>query len=150
MRILILFFLFLPVLEIAGFIIIGGKIGIGRSFLWLITSTMAGFAMLQARGSASWARARAAREDEIFAMSDLFDSICGLIGATLLIFPGFISDFLAIPFIIAPCRHWLFRRMKDDPDVFIRRYARKDSSAKSTVIEGEYRRTDADDKLPHD
>ena len=136
MRFFILPFAFLPLLEIIGFVTIGGRIGVLNTLLWLAGSTLLGFYLLRTRGLGGLTRARQGRENDIFMFSDLFDDISLLIAALLLIFPGFISDFMAIPFLLAPCRHWMFGFMRDNPDHFARRYTRKTV----TIIEGEYKR----------
>ena len=38
--------LFLLLIEIAGFVLIGGEIGLGMTFLWLIAGTFLGFYLL--------------------------------------------------------------------------------------------------------
>jgi UPF0716 protein FxsA len=144
MRFLFLPLLFLPFLEIAGFVVIGGQIGLAATFLWLVASTLLGFYVLQAYGAGAWTRARSGSGGDAFTAYDLFDGLCWLIAGILLVFPGFISDFLSIPFIIAPCRHWLFRRMKDNPGVFVRTHTRSNPDKTTTIIDGEFRRTDTE------
>ena len=145
--------LFLPLIEIIGFLTIGAHIGFIWSLIWLTGSTMLGFYLLRTGGSVAWRRART-KDDDLFAIQDAFDSLCVLIAALLLIFPGFISDFIAVPFLLAPVRHWLFGRAKSDPDSFMRRGYRSWSETKprgtptQTTIEGEYRKIDEQIKPP--
>lgn len=144
--------LLLPLIEIIGFLTIGAHIGFLWSVLWLTGSTMLGFYLLGTGGSVAWRRSRNGSEDP-FVLQDAFDSLCVLIAALLLIFPGFISDFIAIPFLLAPVRHWLFGRAKSDPDSFMRRGYRSwnETRAKSTnqtIIEGEYRKIDEQIRPP--
>lgn len=154
----------LPLIELIGFFVIGGKIGFFLSLLWLIGSTMLGFWLLMHGGMLAMARA-GEQENELFAAQEAFDSLCLLIAALLLIVPGFISDFIAIPFILAPFRHWLFGRSKRE-DSFMRRFTRQSrdfrqwtytktrttgdaaAPAPSQTIEGEFRRVDDTDQLP--
>jgi UPF0716 protein FxsA len=136
--------LLLPLIEIAGFVAIGGRMGVFLTMLWLAGATMAGIYLLRLGGSRAWGRARNGN-DEFFAIQDAFDSLCLLIAALLLIFPGFISDFIAIPFLISPFRHWLFGHTKRHPDNFVRRSyttwtATRPGAKGETVIEGEFRR----------
>lgn len=132
-----MYYLFLPILllpfaEIAGFVVIGGRIGLGASLLWLVSATSLGFYILRTKGFASWGQAQkmATAENWSFGRA-LSDSFCYLIGAILLIFPGFISDFIAIPFLIAPLRHIFGKKAPQDTH--------------ETIIDAEYRRTDKDD-----
>jgi UPF0716 protein FxsA len=149
--------LFLPLIEIIGFVSIGARIGFFGSLLWLGCSTMLGFHLLSTGGLGAWARARD-RSDDTFMIQDAFDSLCALIAAVLLIFPGFISDFIAVPFLLAPFRHWLFGRSKAKDSFMRRSYSswtstRKtdadgNSTSSETIIEGEFRRVDDNPKLP--
>lgn len=151
----------LPLIELIGFFVIGGKIGFFASLLWLILATMLGFWLLMHGGLIALQRG-AQDEDGLFKAQDAFDSLCILIAALLLIVPGFISDFIAIPFILAPFRHWLFGRSRDK-DSFMRRFTQqsrgfrewtytktgegKPAPGSNTTIEGDFRRVDDTDKL---
>jgi len=117
--------LLLPLFEIIGLIVIGGNIGLFDSLLWLTGSAFLGFYLLKRQGLGALLRAKKADPDAVFTTADLFNQVAVVIAGLLLVFPGFISDFLAVPFLIAPLRHWVFRRMKDQPDHFIRRRARE-------------------------
>jgi UPF0716 protein FxsA len=147
--------MFLPLFEIIGFVVIGGEIGVAGTLLWLLGSTMLGLWLLQGRGK-TWSQVQAP-DDEFFAIQELFDSLCLMLAGLLLVFPGFISDFLAVPLVISPLRHWLFRRLRDNPDGFIRRTfsahhmkgsSRHGGQYKTTIIEGEFTSEDSTEAPP--
>jgi UPF0716 protein FxsA len=139
--------LFLPLIEVIGFLTIGAGIGLFWTFVWLCASTTLGFYLLRIGGSGALRRARQP-DDEVFLLEEAFDRLCLLIAALLLIFPGFISDFIAIPFLLAPFRHWLFGRVKNDPENIMRRgYQRWTQGPTQTTIDGEFRRVDETTKL---
>lgn len=149
----------LPLAELLGFIFIGGEIGFFATLLWLFFASAAGFYLLTVGGSMALSRAASADDAEVFAAEGVFASLCMLIAALLLIFPGFISDFIAVPLLIPPLRQWLFKRTQTSPDHVIRRSYRSFSQMRrpggaasdtktTTVIEGEYRRVDDTEKLP--
>lgn len=150
-------FLFLPLIEIIGFVSIGSRIGVFATLLWLTCSTMLGFHLLRTGGLGAWTRARN-RNNDAFMIQDAFDSLCALIAAILLIFPGFISDFIAVPFLLAPFRHWLFGRSKAEDSFMRKGYSSWTRTSKTgtdgktttseTIIEGEFRRVDDTPKLP--
>jgi UPF0716 protein FxsA len=147
-------FLFLPLIEIIGFVSIGSRLGFFGTMLWLGCSTMLGFHLLRTGGLGAWTRARA-KKDDAFVMQSAFDSLCTLIAAILLIFPGFISDFIAVPFLLAPFRHWLFGRSKAEDSFMRRSYSSWTSTRQTgpdgkttTTIEGEFKRVDDTPKLP--
>lgn len=134
--------LFLPVVEIIGFFTIGAGLGLGLSLLWLFSTAWFGFHLLKSRGKSAWARAEKAQESEVFARQDLFDGICIFIASLLLIFPGFISDFIAVPFLAGPMRHWLFDALRKNPDGAVRKFTRRAAATRTITIEGEYKRMD--------
>lgn len=141
----------LPIIEIIGFITIGGDIGLLWSLLWLLTAGIVGAHLLK---KGSLPARPIARGDDRAVMQAMFDNLCLLGAGLLLIFPGFISDFLALPLALAPLRHWLFQHLIRDSDVLFRNFAadgsyftyraRRDGRAEKseTVIEGEFHRLD--------
>ncbi|MDE1151937.1 MAG: FxsA family protein [Micavibrio sp.] len=151
---------YLPLAEIAGFIIIGGRIGLGYTLLWLIFSTMLGFSLLKTSAAGAFSNVRTGKDADFFAEQGVFDSLCLMVAAFLLIFPGFISDFIAIPFIIGPFRHWLFLRSKNNPDSFLRKFTTTGSRnfraggnapqppGAGTTIDAEFQRIDDTEQLP--
>lgn len=96
-----LLLIFLPLIEIVGFILIGEKIGMGLSLLWIGVSASIGFTMLT-RGREKLV------QRNISSLEHLFNNLCVIVGGLLLIFPGFISDFLALPLLLPPIRHLIF------------------------------------------
>lgn len=147
MNIFFYIFVLLPLLEIAGFIVIGGKIGLGASLLWLIGAGMLGSWVLRGRGGI-WARVQTA-DDDLFMVEGMFDALCLLVAGLLLVFPGFISDFLALPLLVPAVRGLIFRRLQKNPDGIIRRHVRFSHTTRhgggerqSTVIEAEYTEID--------
>lgn len=147
--------LFLPLIEIIGLVTIGGRIGLFGTLVWLVAASFAGLRLLRTGGPGALARARAGGE-EMFTARDGFDTLCYLVAGILLLFPGFISDFIAIPFLIAPVRRLLFGQARDNPDNVLRRNYRNWTEAarpahkpgETTVIEGEFRRIDETDRAP--
>lgn len=148
--------IFLPLIEIFSFVKISSALGLGWAFLWLIAATSLGFSILRARGDGAWSRMQK-HTDDVFVVSDLFEGFCITLGAVLLIFPGFISDFIAIPFLIGPLRRLLFDKIKRNPKSFMRRHAKsgdfdaprpgKNAAGGNPVIDGEFRKIDNNDHL---
>lgn len=161
---LILFFTMLPLFEIAGFIIIGGKIGVGYTFLWVILSAFAGVYFLTTMGGKTLLKARDSVKSDVYPFEEMFDGICILIGALLLIFPGFVSDFLAVFLLVPFLRRWVFRFLKYQHESLWNDlgknakgftswyYEERTSGGKTTrasgasIIDGEFRQIDKDDK----
>lgn len=104
-------FLLLPIVEIALFVVIGGKIGVGATLLWVVLSAVIGVALLRHES-------REAAQDlqqSLQQMRDLNrpigDRTLKMLGAVLLILPGFFTDFLGLLLLIPPVRHLLMRQV---------------------------------------
>jgi UPF0716 protein FxsA len=151
MYILYLPFLFLFA-EIAGFVVIGGKVGLGLTILWLFGAGLLGSFLLHHNGFSTFKKVQISNEEELFTSQDLFDAICYFIAALLLIFPGFISDFIAIPFLIAPLRRWMMRYFQLNKPGFATTIVRESRQFRYTrqgddsIIEGEYKKIEQNDE----
>jgi UPF0716 protein FxsA len=143
----------LPLLEIAGFIVIGGKIGVGLSLLWVIASTFAGFYFLATMGTQTLQKAKKSVDADIYPFEEMFDGFCILLGGLLLIFPGFVSDFLALPLLIAPARRGIFKFLKFQHESVLNNlskstqgftywYYEERKGGASRTIDGDFRRVD--------
>ena len=98
-------------------------------------------------------------ESGVRPLEDMFDGVCIIVGALLLIFPGFISDFLALPLLLPLTRHWIFLFLKRQHGGILNDINQKsqgfsywyyeESRSGDTVktIEGDFRSTDEDKKL---
>lgn len=134
--------LLLPIFEIVGFVVIGGSLGAGYTLLWLAVATAGGVRLMRGRSHNLQEEAQILQDDGIFVVQGMFDRLCLFIAGILLVFPGFISDFLAVPFLIAPLRHWIFKRQRDNPDSFLRRHM---GHKRGQTIDAEYSRMDTPD-----
>ena len=100
----------LPFLEIAGFVWLGGKLGIVLTLAWVIAGMVAGLALLRHTGLQAVGRLRAALEQGKEPGRSIIDAACFAAAAILLIIPGFVSDALALVLLLPVTRHWLLRR----------------------------------------
>ena len=156
---LLLLVIFLPILEIIGFIVIGGQIGVGLSLLWVMADVFVGSLILSTMGGKTLRKAKESVQTDIYPFEEMFDGFCIIIGALLLIFPGFISDFLALPLLVPPVRHWIFVFLKykhgavfDDLSKRSRGftywyYEERGSDGSIKTIEGDFKSTDEDKQL---
>jgi len=146
MNIFLTLLVLLPLFEIAGFVVIGGEIGLGTTLLWLLGSAALGVWVLRGQGGI-WSRVQTA-DDDLFVVEGMFDALCVLAAGLLLVFPGFISDFLALPLLLPPVRRLIFRQIQKSPDGFIRRNVRFSQTTRhggtteTTIIEAEYSEID--------
>jgi UPF0716 protein FxsA len=100
----------LPFLEIAGFVWLGGKLGVFLTLVWVIGAMLAGLALLRHTGLQAVGRLRAALAEGKEPGHTLIDAACFAVAAILLIIPGFVSDALALILLLPATRHWLLRR----------------------------------------
>ena len=100
----------LPFLEIAGFVWLGGKLGVALTLLWVIAAMVAGLALLRHTGLQAVGRLRAALAEGKEPGHSLIDSACFAAAGILLIIPGFVSDLLAVVLMLPVTRRWLLRR----------------------------------------
>lgn len=112
MRLFPLFFLLLPLIEIAGFVIVGGAIGVLPTLGLVLGSAVLGVMLLRAQGLGALARART----EMAANGDPGRQIAHgamiVVAAILLIIPGFFTDLLGILLFLPPVRDFAWRRLR--------------------------------------
>ena len=110
LRLIALTAIALPFLEIAGFVWIGGKLGVPLTLVWVIGAMVAGFLLLRHTGLQAVGRLRAALAEGREPGHSIIDAACFAAAAMLLIIPGFVSDALAVILMLPVTRHWLLRR----------------------------------------
>ena len=140
---IVILFLLWPLLEIAGFAWIGGKIGVGPTIGFVILSFFAGMALLRREGLATLLRLRARLEAGETPVPAALDGAWRLLAGLLLVVPGFFSSALALLLLLPPIRalltNRLARRLEAGSGVWIVRFStagRRDST--TTVIDGEF------------
>jgi UPF0716 protein FxsA len=110
LRLIALTAIALPFLEIAGFVWIGGKLGVALTLVWVIGAMVAGFLLLRHTGLQAVGRLRAALAEGREPGHSIIDAACFAAAAMLLIIPGFVSDALAVILLLPITRNWLLRR----------------------------------------
>lgn len=144
MRFFFLLFIALPVLELIGFAVIWPKLGFLRAVAWLILGIVAGSMVIKSVGTQSFKRVQSG--EDVFLVPDLFDAFCRLLAGILLIFPGFISDFLALLFLVPVLRRFVFRlagtQQTPSHTAPSGAASRDENTGDNLTIEGDYRRID--------
>jgi UPF0716 protein FxsA len=100
--VLALLFVVVPVLEIYVLIQVGQVIGAGWTILLLVADGFLGSWLMKREGSRAWRALREALEKGRMPARELADGALILVGGTLLLTPGFVSDvfgfFCVLPF----------------------------------------------------
>lgn len=136
----------LPIAEIAGFVVIGGRIGVLATLAWVLLAAIAGIVVMRLTGLATALQLRAALARDEPPARALFDGALVAVAGLLLLFPGFVSDAIAIVLLFPPLRAALFRlaawRFATHVQVRPSGGAGARRQAGGVVIEGEFSEVD--------
>lgn len=118
-------FVIIPLIEIALFAEIGGRIGTVYTLALCVITAAAGGIILRYQGIKTFFTVRTSLDQGQMPVQALFDGLCLTIAGVLLMTPGFFTDALgfalAVPAVRAQLRRYLIRRMglqdQEDPDV---------------------------------
>ncbi len=111
MRIPALLFIVLPLIEIAGFIIVGKAVGIAVTLGLIVLSTVAGLTLLRVRGIGM---IRKLREKDGLGTEPEKAFVHGAmiaVAAILLIIPGFVTDLTGLLLLLPFVRNLLWSRL---------------------------------------
>ncbi|MCB9948586.1 MAG: FxsA family protein [Rhodospirillaceae bacterium] len=147
---LLLVFIGIPVLEIAGFVVVGRQIGLWPTLGLVVATALAGTVLLRQQGLATLRRAEAALARGEPPAGPLFDAACLLVGAVMLLTPGFFTDALGLCLMIPRLRTWLGRAMwtalsrRGHVTIWQGGAGPRGSGPGGPVIDGAYRPVDED------
>lgn len=102
-------FIGVPLIEIALFVQIGGRIGLAWTIIIVIATAIAGTVMLRAQGLAVLGRAQDTLRAGDVPVESLIDGVFLLIAGILLLTPGFLTDFIGFLFFVPVVRQTLGR-----------------------------------------
>lgn len=106
------FLLALPLLEIAGFVVVGRQIGALATVGLVLASAIAGSLLLRHQGLGAMARARAEVEAGRDPSRQLAHGAMIVLAAILLIVPGFLTDIVGLLLFLPPVRDLAWRVLK--------------------------------------
>jgi UPF0716 protein FxsA len=107
-----LFVLALPIVEIAVFILVGGKIGLLWTIALVILSAAAGSLLLRIQGFGALNRIRAELDAGRDPGRELAHGAMIMLAAVLLLIPGFVTDVFGLLLFIPPVRDAVWRFLK--------------------------------------
>ena len=148
-----------PVIEIAVFIEIGGRIGLWSTVGLVVLTAVIGTALLRHQGLSTLARARASLDRGKLPMQELLDGVCLLIAGALLLTPGFVTDavgtLLLVPPLRWPLQVWAVRWMMTHGSVTVNADGSVHGAASAHwpprdddgVIDGEFSEVEEDSDL---
>jgi UPF0716 protein FxsA len=101
---LIVLFIVVPIAELYVIIQVGELIGIWPTLGLLLLDAIGGSMLLKHQGRGAWRRFNAALAERRFPGKEVVDGVLIVIGGTLLVSPGFITDIVGAFFLIPPTR----------------------------------------------
>lgn len=109
-------FIGVPLIEIAVFIEVGGRIGLWPTLAIIILTAVVGTFLLRLQGLMTLRRAQQALDRGELPLKEVFDGACLLVAGVLLLTPGFITDamgvLLFLPGVRALLRRLLAHRLR--------------------------------------
>jgi UPF0716 protein FxsA len=144
--VLLLLFLLVPLLEIYLLIVVGGIIGALPTVALVVLTAVVGAALARVQGLATLQRLQATVARGETPAIEMLEGVLLLIGALLLLTPGFFTDAVGFACLLPPTRRvlslWLLKRfMVITP---AGRQGRHPGAHQPRTLEGEFRREDDD------
>jgi UPF0716 protein FxsA len=101
---LVLLFIVVPVLELYVIIQVGQLIGVMPTLILLLADALLGSWLLKHEGRGAWRRFNEALAARRFPGKEVADGVLIVIGGTLLLTPGFLTDIVGLLLLLPPTR----------------------------------------------
>jgi len=135
-----------PLLEIALFIEVGGRIGLGPTLALIVLSAVIGGWLLRAQGIGVLLRAQRQLADGMLPVMEMFEALCVVMGGALLLAPGFFTDAVGALLLIPAVRRALYRHLRRRIEPHIVQYpgdfGRGPGPTSGPTIEAEFEEVD--------
>jgi len=112
MPFLVLLFIVVPIAELFVIIKVGELIGVVPTLVLLLADALLGSMLLKHQGRGAWRRFNAALAARRFPGREVADGVLIVIGGTLLLTPGFITDVFGLFLLVPPTRALARRALK--------------------------------------
>lgn len=132
----------LPLLEIALFVVIGGRLGVGLTLLWVIASAILGVALMRREPQRSATELRQTLAADLNPANPMAHSALRMLGALMLAAPGFLTDALGLLLLLPPVRDIMLHR-------FLSRTRYASFRSQPDIIDGDYTRADGQTDPTH-
>ena len=104
MPIILLLLIGVPLIEIALFVEIGGRIGLAATLAVVVGTAILGAVMLRLQGVSALGSINRSLERGEFPAEGLRDGALLVVAAALLLLPGFLTDTIGLALLLAPVR----------------------------------------------
>jgi UPF0716 protein FxsA len=112
MPLLVILFIVVPVLELYVIIQVGQLIGVVPTLVLLLADALLGSWLLKHEGRGAWRRFNQALAERRFPGKEVADGVLIVIGGTLLLTPGFLTDVFGLFLLLPPTRAIARRLLK--------------------------------------
>jgi len=113
---LFLGFLVVPIVEVALFVVVGGRIGVGWTLAVVVATAVFGSWMVTRQGRETWLRFREELASGVYPGRSLAHGALIVVAGTLLLTPGFLTDAVGLLLLLPPVREavrrWILRRSR--------------------------------------
>jgi UPF0716 protein FxsA len=109
---LVILFIVVPIVELYVIIQVGQMIGVVPTLILLLADALLGSWLLKREGRSAWRRFNEALAARRFPGKEVADGVLIIIGGTLLLTPGFVSDIFGLFLLLPPTRAIARRLLK--------------------------------------
>ena len=150
-KFILLAFIAVPIIEIAVFLEVGGRIGVLNTILMIVITAIIGTWLLRSQGLQTLQRAQESLNQNVFPVSEVFDGLCLMMAGGLLLTPGFVTDVfgfvLFVPWFRRILREiaWSFLARSSQAGVWTNAENRRGPGGNGpATIDGEFHEVDKD------
>lgn len=112
MALLVALFILVPIVELYVIVQVGQAIGLLPTLALLLADAVLGSLLLRHQGRGAWRRFNAALQERRFPGREVADGAMIVVGGTLLLTPGFLTDIVGLLLLIPPTRAILRRLLR--------------------------------------
>lgn len=141
-RILLLFFLVVPFVEIYLLLQVGGIIGAAPTIFLVVLTAVIGAWLLRQQGLATLQRFQASLAQGVLPAYEMVEGPILLVGGALLLTPGFVTDIMGFACLIPQLRRKIARYVIEKHLIQAGGPFQPAQPANKDVLEGEYRKED--------
>ena len=141
---MVILMLLVPIAEIATFVWVGSRIGVGMTLLLVVVGIVVGLWLVRMQGFATAGRVQAMIARGESPAQGMLEGLTLLAAGVLFLVPGFLTDIAALLLLIPPLRRWVIRLYLRHAglDGAVTRHHPGPEKPDRSPLEGESRRVD--------
>ena len=114
---LLLAFVLVPMIEIALFIQVGGAIGLWPTLGLVVLTAIVGTLLVRSQGFMTMRRLQNVMTEGTNPLDPVLHGLMIVVGAVMLLTPGFFTDAVGLSLMIPPVRTWVLRQISKRAEV---------------------------------